>query len=776
MPSKMSLVRGLLLAIILVSPLCLLKAQAPAPKLDDPVIEQRITQLLGQMTLEEKIAQTVHFADSSTGPGSPHADYREQTAQGHVGSFENITGAAETNALQKIAVENTRLHIPLLFALDVIHGYRTIFPVPLAMASTWDPSLVEKASRVAAIEATREGIRWTFSPMVDIARDARWGRIVEGAGEDPYLGSAMAAAYVRGYQGARLNDPQSMMACVKHYVAYGAAEAGRDYNTVDISERTLFQVYLPPFHAAVDAGAGSIMSAFNTLNGVPSTSNWFTLTHILRQEWGFQGIVISDYGSVSETIAHGIAVDGKTAARKAILAGLDIDLEGNEYSRHLAELVRSGAVPESAVDQAARRMLRVKFALGLFDHPYVPEPRVSEATPAGKPQLDPAHVELARTVAERSFVLLKNSASGGKPTLPLNPEIRTVALIGPLADSAADMLGPWRARGDAADAVTLRAALTSPLQQSGRQVIYAKGTELLTTDENGFAEAVAAAKQSDVVLMALGEDSLWMSAEGASRAHLGLPGNQQQLLEAVVATGKPVVLIVFSGRPLTLSWAANHVPAILQAWFPGVQAGPALVRTLFGDVNPSGKLTVTMPDNVGQEPLYYDALNTGRPADGVDLSRPPTNKGEKYRSRYVDEPNAPLFPFGFGLSYTTFSYSPLEISTFQLSATELNQKTAQPLHVSTTIKNTGSRAGDEIVELYIRLRGTSVARPIRQLEGFRRITLAPGESKRVEFTLGRDELAFWNIDMQDVVEPANATVWIGPSSAEGQSADFTIAK
>jgi len=775
MPSKISLFRSLLLAIIIASSLSLLTAQAQAPKLDDAAIEQRITQLLSQMTLEEKIAQTVHFADSSTGPGSPHADYREQTAQGHVGSFENMTGAAETNALQKIAVESSRLHIPLLFALDVIHGYRTIFPVPLAMASTWDPSLVEQASRVAAKEATREGIRWTFSPMVDIARDSRWGRIVEGAGEDPYLGSAMAAAYVRGYQGERLNDPQSMLACVKHFVAYGAAEAGRDYNTVDMSERTLFQVYLPPFHAAVDAGAGSIMSAFNSLNGVPSTSNWFTLTHILRQEWGFQGIVISDYGSVSETIAHGIAVDGKAAARKAILAGLDIDLEGNEYSRHLAELVRSGAVPESAVDQAARRMLRVKFALGLFDHPYVPEPQVSEAT-SGKPQLDPAHVELARTVAERSFVLLKNADSGGKPTLPLNPEVHTVALIGPLADSAADMLGPWRARGDAADAVTLRAALSSRLQQSGRQVIYTKGTELLTTDENGFAEAVAAAKHSDVVLMALGEDSLWMSAEAASRAHLGLPGNQQQLLEAVVATGKPVVLIVFSGRPLTLSWAVNHVPAILQAWFPGVQAGPALVRTLFGDVNPSGKLTVTMPDNVGQEPLYYDALNTGRPADGIDLSRPPTNPQEKYHSRYVDEPNAPLFPFGFGLSYTSFSYSPLEMSTSQLSATELNQKTAQPLHVSTTVKNTGARAGDEIVELYIRLRGTSVARPIRQLEGFRKLTLALGESKRVEFTLGRDELAFWNIDMQDVVEPAAATVWIGPSSAEGQSADFTIAK
>jgi beta-glucosidase len=778
MQSKARLFRVLPLAIVFTSTLFPLRAQASPPQLQqsDPAMEQRITQLLGQMTLEEKIAQTVHFADSSTGPGSPHADYREQTAQGHVGSFENITGAAETNALQKIAVENSRLHIPLLFALDVIHGYRTIFPVPLAMSSTWDPTLVEQASRIAAKEATKEGIRWTFSPMVDIARDARWGRIVEGAGEDPYLGSAMAAAYVRGYQGSRLDDPQSMLACIKHFVAYGAAEAGRDYNSVDMSERTLQQVYLPPFHAAVDAGAASVMSAFNSLNGVPSTSNWFTLTHILRQEWKFQGVVISDYGSVRETIAHGTAIDGQTAARKAILAGLDVDLESNDYSRYLAELVRSGAVPESAVDQAARRMLRVKFALGLFDHPYVPEPDVSQATLGGRPQLDPAHMEFARTVAERSFVLLKNAELGGMQTLPLGPDVRTVALIGPLADSAADMLGPWRARGDAADVVTLRTALNSRLQQSGRHMLYAKGTELLTTNENGFAEAVAAAQHSDVVLMALGEDALWMTAEAASRAHLGLPGNQQQLLEAIAATGKPVVLIVFSGRPLALPWAANHLPAILQAWFPGVQAGPALVRTLFGDVNPSAKLTVSMPDSVGQEPLYYDELNTGRPSDGVDLTRPPTNPHEKYHSRYVDEPNAALFPFGYGLSYTKFSYSPLQLSAPQLSAADLNQKTAQPLHVSTTVKNTGSRAGDEIVELYIRLRGTSVARPVRQLEGFRKLTLAPGESKRVEFSLGRDELAFWNIDMQDVVEPASATVWIGPSSAEGESADFTIAK
>jgi beta-glucosidase len=513
------------------------------------------------------------------------------------------------------------------------------------------------------------------------------------------------------------------------------------------------------------------MSAFNTLNGVPATSNRFTLTHILREEWGFEGVVISDYGSVRESIAHGIAVDGKTAASKAILAGVDVDLESNEYSRYLAELVRSGEVPEAAVDQAARRMLRIKFALGLFDHPYIPEP-----ASGGRPQPDPADVEFARTVAERSFVLLKNDSSGGKALLPFGPDVHTIALIGPLADDASDMLGPWRARGDAADVVTLRTALASRMQQLSGRVLYAKGTEILTAKDNGFAEAVAAARQADVVFMALGEDSLWMTAEAASRAHLGLPGNQQQLLEAVAAAGKPVVLIVFSGRPLTLNWAATHVPAILQAWFPGVQAGPALVRTLFGDVSPSGKLTVSMPRSVGQQPLYYDALNTGRPADGVDLSRPPANNHEKYHSRYVDEENAALFRFGYGLSYTQFTYSPLELSTSRLSASALNEKAAQPLHVSATVRNAGSRAGDEIVELYVRLRGTSVALPVRQLEGFRRLTLSPGQSQRVEFTLGRDELAFWNIDMQNLVEPAHATVWIGPNSAEGESADFVIEK
>ena len=770
MSSFKSLLGRLCLAIALSGHLGSLESQEPpAEPLEDTRTEQRITKLLAEMKLEEKVGQLVHFADSSTGPGAPHADYREQIAQGNVGSLENISGAAETNALQKLAIEKSRLHIPVVFALDVIHGYRTIFPVPLAMASTWDPTLVKRASRVAAKEATKEGVRWTYSPMVDVAHDARWGRIVEGAGEDPYLGSAMAAAYVQGYQGTRLDDPHSMLACVKHFVGYGAAEAGKDYNSVELSDRTLRQIYFPPFRAAVDAGAATIMSAFNTINGVPATSNPFTLTHVLRREWGFKGVVISDYGAIREMIPHGVASDGRVATRKAISAGLDIDLESNLFSRHLGGLVKSGEVSQETIDQAVRRVLRIKFALGLFDHPYIPEPT------GGKPQLDSADLEVARTVAERSFVLLKNSPLNSRNILPLDPRTQTIALIGPLSDSAADMLGCWHARGDASDVVTLRAALVARVKQAGGQLLYAPGTKILTKDSSGFAEAINAAKQADVVVMALGEDAQWMTGEAASRAYLDLPGNQQQLLEAVASAGKPIVLIVFSGRPLVLGWAAEHIPAILEAWFPGVQAGPALERVLFGDVNPSGKLTVSFPRSVGQEPLHYDVLNTGRPADGVDLTQPPTNNHEKYHARYVDEQNSALFPFGYGLSYTTFSYSPLKLSKTQLSADALNHQ-SEPLHVSTTVTNSGTRAGDEIVELYIRLRGTSVARPVRELKGFRKIALAPGESQGVDFTLGRNELAFWNIDMQDVVEPANATVWIGPNSSEGPSLDFVIAK
>jgi beta-glucosidase len=746
------------------------RAESVRSQFDDPVVERRVEGLLGQMTLEEKVGQLVHFsAGVATGPGTSRADYREQIANGQVGSFENLVGAKEVNAFQRIAVEKSRLHIPLFFSLDVIHGYRTIFPVPLAMAATWDPVLVESASRVAAKEATAAGIRQTFSPMVDIARDARWGRIVEGAGEDPYLGSAMAAAYVRGYQGSRLDDPQSMVACLKHFVGYGAVEAGREYNSADLSERTLRQIYLPPFHAGVLAGAGTVMSGFNSLNGMPATANRFTLTGILREEWNFRGFVISDWGSIGELTAIGVATDGDMAAEKAIQAGLDVDLESSLYAKRLASLVRSGGVSETVLDEAVRRVLRVKFALGLFEHPYAIEPAASPDVP-----LDREAAELSRTVAERSFVLLKNDLGDGKAPLPLSPDTRVIALIGPLADSAVDMLGPWHAQGDPSNVVTLRKALETRLAGVGGHLLYAEGSKILDHSDAGFAEAVDAARKADVVVVALGENAEWMSGEAASRAYLDLPGRQQQLLEAVVATGKPVVLVVFSGRPLALTWAANHVPAILQAWYPGVQAGPAIVRVLFGDANPSGKLTVSMPRTVGQEPLYYDALSSGRPADGVDLDRPPTSSDEKYHTRYIDERNDPLFPFGYGLSYTHFAYSSVALSASRVSAAAMNDGQAMPLRVSATVTNTGSRGGDEIVQLYIRLRGTSVARPVRELKGFRRISLVPGQSEQLEFTIGRDELAFWNADMREVAEPAQATVWIGPSSTEGSSADFTI--
>ncbi len=744
-------------------------AQTAPQLLDDPALERRVDDLLAQMTLEEKVGQLVLYAaGAATGPGTTRLDYPDQIARGQVGSFLGRVGAAKVNAFQRIAVEQSRLHIPLLFALDVIHGYRTEFPIPLALAATWDPGLVEQVSRVAAQEATAEGIRQTYSPMVDIARDARWGRIAEGAGEDPYLGSALAAAYVRGYQGS-LGDPQSMAACLKHYVGYGAAEAGRDYNSTEISERTLRQTYLPPFHAGVRAGAATVMSAFNALNGVPASANHFTLTTVLRDEWGFRGFVESDWGSIFEMKAHGIGNDDVAVGRKAMLAGVDVDMEGDVYAKQLAGLVRSGAVPASIVDEAVRRTLRVKFALGLFEHPYVTEP------PSGvRPPLASANVDLARMAAERSFVLLKNDRTDGDALLPLRAGVRTLALIGPLADSRSDMLGCWTAQGDPNDVVTLRAALAGRMTQAGGKLIYAQGTKILSDSTAGFAAAVAAAKKADVAVLALGENAQWMSGEAASRTSLDLPGNQQQLLEAIVATGKPVVLVVFSGRPLVLTWSAAHVLAILQAWFPGVQAGPALTRVMFGEANPAGKLTVSLPRSVGQEPLHYDALSTGRPPERIDLSHPPTVGAEKFLSRYIDEKNDALYPFGYGLSYTRFTYSALTLSGDQLSAAALNGGQAAPLHVSATVTNAGSRAGDEIVQLYLRLRGTSVARPVRELKGFRRLSLQPGESSRVDFTLGRDELAFWNIDLHEVVEPAQATVWVGPSSVAGPNADFSI--
>ena len=729
---------------------------------NDPQVESKIHTLLKQMTLEEKVGQLVTYsAGAPTGPGTGRSDYKEMIAKGELGSLFNITGADQTNAMQKIAMEKSRLHIPLLFGLDIIHGYRTEFPVPLGMSATWDTALVERAARIAAKEASQEGVRWTYSPMVDIAPDARWGRIVEGAGEDPYLGSALAAAYVRGYQGTKLSDPDSIAACAKHFVGYGAAEGGRDYNTTEIPTRLLRQLYLPPFQAAVNAGAATFMSAFNSLNEVPASANPVTLSQILKKEWNFAGFVTSDWNSIGELIPQGVANDHAMAAQKAVLAGVDMDMESNAYGPHLVALVKSGAVPESVIDDSVRRVLRVKFALGLFDHPYT-----ESKAPV---RIAPEDADFARKVAEESFVLLKND--GG--LLPMKANGKTIALIGPMADDAGQMLGSWGAKSQAGDVITLRTGLTKRLEDAQGHVIYAKGTEFLTTSDQGFADAVAAAKKSDMVVLALGEDAPWMTGEAGSRAHLGLPGNQQALLEAVAAAGKPVVLLVFSGRPLILSWAAQHVPAIMEVWYPGIQAGPAVANVLLGDSAPSGRLTTSFPRAVGQEPLYYNHFNTGRPADGVDLSHPPKDAGEKYRSRYIDEQNSALYPFGYGLTYSTIAYSPTTVSATTASAKDLNAGTAR-LTVSAEVRNTGNRVADEVVQLYIRQTGTSVVRPVRELKGFRRVTLAPGQSQKLEFTLGADELRFWNIDMKDVVEPAQLTVWVAPDSTQGTPAKVTI--
>ncbi|OLB89358.1 MAG: beta-glucosidase [Acidobacteria bacterium 13_2_20CM_2_57_6] len=764
------------------SPAVASRSAAVRPSLSDPASEKKLDALLQKMTLEEKVGQLVQYsAGQPTGPGTGRTDYDDMIRKGEVGALFNITTARQVNAYQHIAVEQSRLHIPLLFGLDVIHGFRTEFPIPLGLASSWDPTLIEQTARVAARETSASGIRWTFSPMVDIARDARWGRMTEGSGEDPFLGAAIARAYVRGYQGARLDAPDSIAACPKHFVGYGAAEGGRDYNSVEISEHTLRQFYLPPFHAAIESGAATLMSAFNSLNAVPSTANPFTLKQILKGEWGFQGIVDSDYTSVAELIAHGIANDGATAARKAFLAGVDMDMVSSLYHENLAQLVRSGQVREAALDESVRRVLRVKFALGLFERPYADEGKEASA------MLRPESLSLARIAAERSFVMLKNAAfSSGTSVLPISNDVKRIALIGPLADDSNDMLGSWAGQGRAEDVITLRTALTQRL--GADRVHYAKGTEIIGGSDEQLAEAVKTAQESDVVILALGENAPEMNGEAASRAHLGLPGHQEQLLEKIVATGKPVVLLLFSGRPLTFPWAFEHVPAVMAGWFPGIQAGPALVRTLFGEVSPSGKLPVSWPRSVGQEPLYYDALNTGRPAGSIDLTRPPKNSDEKYVSRYIDEQNTPQFPFGYGLTYTTFRYgatqtsSPFSKVAPELSAQALNAQLrandSQPnraLAVSAEITNTGTRAGEETVQCYVRLQGTSVALPVRALSGFQRISLAPGEKKEVTFELSPENFAFWNDQNKFVVEPARLTVWISPDSAHGEGRTLEIA-
>ncbi|HXL34854.1 MAG TPA: glycoside hydrolase family 3 N-terminal domain-containing protein, partial [Gemmatimonadales bacterium] len=593
-----------------------------------PAAEPKIDSLLARMTLEEKLGQLNQVSVD----GPPNAEQMDLVRKGLVGSFLNLAGADATHAAQQVAVTESRLHIPLLFGLDVIHGYRTIFPIPLGEAASWDPEAVRAAAHVAATEASAAGVHWTFAPMVDIARDPRWGRIAEGSGEDPYLGSAMAAARVRGFQGTDPRAPDAVLATVKHFAAYGGAEGGRDYNTVDLSERTLREVYLPPYHAAIDAGAGSVMTSFNEIGGIASTASPWLMTTVLRREWGFKGFVVSDWTAVAELINHGVAGSRADAGKLALEAGVDMDMVSRIYVSDLPALVRAGRIPVTVVNEAVRRVLRAKAALGLFEDPdHGASPERERAA-----LLAPEHRQLARRVAEESIVLLKNEGQ----VLPLAARVKTLAVIGPVADDKASALGSWPGRGEPQDAVT---PLEGIKQRAGSvSVVYAKGCGITDTTTAGFAEAVAAAKQADVVVLVLGEAGD-MSGEAASRADIDLPGVQPRLLEAIQATGTPVVLVVMSGRPLTIPWAAEHVPAILESWFLGVETGPALAAVLFGDVSPSGKLPATFPRSVGQIPLYYNHKNTGRPT-GPD----------KYTSKYTDLPVTPLFPFGHGLSYTTF--------------------------------------------------------------------------------------------------------------------------
>jgi beta-glucosidase len=697
-------------------------------------VEKEINALIARMTLEEKLGQLQQL--DGEGNGNYRPEHLELVRKGLLGSTLNVRGAVRTNELQRAAIEQSRLKIPVLFGFDVIHGYRTIFPVPLGEASSWDPSAAEASASIAAAEARAAGVHWTFAPMLDIARDARWGRITEGAGEDPYLGSAFARARVRGFQGHDYGAPDKVLACAKHWVAYGAAEAGRDYNTTEISENTLRQIYFPPFKAAVDEGVGTFMSAFNDLNGVPASANPFTLTRVLRGEWKFDGFVVSDYTSVQELIPHGLAANEADAAQLAMNAGVDMEMVSRLYNKHGAELLRTGQLSQATIDESVRRILRIKLRLGLFDHPYVDESRERSVI------LSAANLAAARAIAARSMVLLKNE----RETLPLNKNVKSIALIGPLADDQSDMLGSWNGDGQAADAVTLLAGIKAKIPAA--KINYAKGCEIDGDSTAGFDEAVRVARESDVVIVAVGESAA-MSGEASSRASLDLPGRQLDLLKALQVTGKPVVVVLMNGRPLTINWLAENSPAILETWFAGTQAGNAIADVLFGDVNPGGKLPVTFPRTVGQEPLYYNHMNTGRPPDA----------NNKYTSKYLDVSWTPLYPFGYGLSYTQFRLQNLQLSTNSV-------RPDGRVTVSVEVENTGQRAGDEVVQLYIRDAVASVTRPVKELKGFQRVTLRPGETRRFEFTLTPELLGFYNRDMRFVVEPGDFKVMVGTSSAD----------
>jgi len=716
-------------------------------------MEAKINELLAQMTLAEKIGQMFQ-TDPGTFLRSVHSPLQVSTPVTgpeyeriigkeyiyNIGSILVSTDAEMAYQIQKTYLEHNRLKIPLLFMFDIIHGFRTIFPIPLGLACSWDPELVEATSRVAAAEGAASGIKVTFAPMVDLVRDPRWGRVMESPGEDPLLGSRLAAAYVRGFQGNDLAALDTVASCVKHFAAYGAAEGGRDYNTVDMSEATLRNYYLPGYKAGIDAGAEMVMTSFNVVDGVPATTNPFLLRKILREEWGFKGVVISDYTSLAETIQHMISRDGAEAARKGLEAGLDIEMISTEYISHLEQLVKAGAIDEALIDEAVRRILALKFKLGLFDDPY----RYINIEREKQAHLKPEYRRLAREAAAKSMVLLKNDG-----ILPLRKDVRSIAIVGPFADSGR-ILGGWSALGKPEEAVTLRQGIVNKLG-GGAEVKAAAGCDWLSDDDSGFREALEIAESADVVILALGERDD-MSGEGGSRAYLNVPGLQQRLAEEVLKLGKPTVLVLFNGRPLELKWFHDRVPAILEAWYPGTEGGNAIADVLFGDVNPSAKLTMSFPYAVGQVPVYYNCLNTGRPKNHED-------NDFRFVSRYLDIPNSPLYPFGYGLSYTEFAYSDASLSSDTLVP-------GGAVKARVNVTNIGSRAGEEIVQLYIRDLWGSAARPLLELKDFRKISLAPGETKAVEFTIVPDMLRYFTPRKKFEVEPGDFKVFVGKNSKD----------
>jgi len=709
-------------------------------------IDQKVNDLLKKMTIEEKIGQLNQYTgdNQATGPITINPNKQSEIKQGLIGSMLNVVGTKYTRQYQELAMQS-RLKIPLLFGQDVIHGYKTTFPIPLAEAASWDLEAIELAARVAATEAAASGIHWTFAPMVDIGRDPRWGRVMEGAGEDTYLGSKIAYARVKGFQGNKLGDLNSVMACVKHFAAYGAGVGGRDYNSVDMSERMLFETYLPPFKAALDAGAATFMNSFNDINGIPATGNAHLQRDILKGKWNFQGFVVSDWGSIGEMVAHGYSKDLKEAAYAAITAGSDMDMESNAYRQNLAQLIKEGRVSIDLVDDAVKRILRKKFELGLFDDPY----RYSDEKRAEKALSDPANRKAALEVAQKSIVLLKNE----NQTLPISKNVKTIAFIGPMVKEYKENMGFWSVELPEVDYNKWIVSQWDGLQNKvgkNTKLLYAKGCDVDGTNKDGFAEAVATAKQADVVILSIGERRD-MSGEAKSRSDLHLPGVQEDLVKAIQATGKPVVVLINAGRPLVFNWTADNVPAIVYTWWLGTEAGNAIANVLFGDYNPSGKLPMTFPREVGQVPIYYNHFSTGRPAK--------TESETNYVSAYIDLKNSPKYPFGYGLSYTKFDYSGLKLSVSKIKSNET-------IKVSFQLSNVGKAAGEEVVQLYLKDKFGSVVRPVLELKDFKKVKLNAGESKTIEFTIDKEKLSFYNDKLEWTAEPGDFEVMIGASSAD----------